>query len=369
MSQERICNLVARRLTAEATTSEMLELEQLLKLHPEMQEVVAALYDNWQQIPNSDTDFLEATYLMHVAKMEKSGVWETEEPQQMVSDEIESVLPFYRTTTFIASLAVLILFISGLFIWNMPNAAIPTTVNEKLYSNEVSTRNGNRTKIQLPDGSTVWLNAGSKLNYHKSFGNENREVMLSGEAYFDVARDPQKPFIVHTESVDVKVLGTVFNLKSYPNDKTTEASLIHGSVQISVRKGSKQVYILKPNEKLTVMNQLNSTAFKAASLSSSSKLIPAPVALGNLTYKLGEKTAIETAWVENKLSFVDKSFADLALELERWYNIQIVFQNTQSAAMHFTGSFTYESIEEALAALQFSSHFNYKIIKDKIIIE
>ena len=87
------------------------------------------------------------------------------------------------------------------------------------HSNEVSTQPGSKSKIQLPDGSTVWLNAGSKLTYTKDFGKEIREVTLIGEAFFDVTKMKEKPFIIHTSSINIKVLGTAFNVKAYPEDK------------------------------------------------------------------------------------------------------------------------------------------------------
>ena len=97
---------------------------------------------------------------------------------------------------------------------------------EKLLSTK-----GSRSRSLLPDGTTVWLNAGSKLYYENDF-NGTREVRLEGEAFFDVVKQTDRPFIVHTSGIDIKVLGTAFNVKSYPEDKTVETTLYRGLVQV-----------------------------------------------------------------------------------------------------------------------------------------
>jgi transmembrane sensor len=92
--------------------------------------------------------------------------------------------------------------------------------------NTVSTKAGSKSKIQLPDGTQVWLNADSKLEYNENFNVKLREVKLSGEAFFDVVKNKDKPFVIHTSQMDVKVLGTAFNVRSYPDEATTETALL-----------------------------------------------------------------------------------------------------------------------------------------------
>ena len=104
----------------------------------------------------------------------------------------------------------------------------------------------------LPDGSTVWLNAGSRLTYDSLYGTTLREVTLSGEAYFDVVKNPKKPFIIHTGKINIRVLGTVFNVKSYPEEQTIETSLIKGSIEVSFPSQPSKKIILKPNQKLII---------------------------------------------------------------------------------------------------------------------
>ena len=128
------------------------------------------------------------------------------------------------------------------------NAAAP--------KNEIATLPGTHSKTILPDGSTVWLNAGSKLTYNKNFNTATREVELSGEAYFDVKKDEHHPFIIHTSAMHIKVLGTAFNVKSYPGDKSSETSLIRGSIEVTMNNRPQEKIILHPSEKLVVMNRI-----------------------------------------------------------------------------------------------------------------
>ena len=115
-------------------------------------------------------------------------------------------------------------------------------------------RQGSRTHLTLPDGTMVWLNAGSRLSYGKNYNTATREVNLTGEAFFDVAHNTQKPFLIHTARIDVQVLGTSFNVKSYPTDRTTEATLIRGSIEVSIKDRPSEKIILRPDEKLVVAN-------------------------------------------------------------------------------------------------------------------
>ena len=152
------------------------------------------------------------------------------------------------------------------FKWSMATAAvviglavcIPYFNNNKNnfldkgdHYNEVVAKRGTKTKIILPDGSQVWLNSDSKLSYGERFNDTIREVSLEGEAYFDVIKDKNRPFIVMTNALNIRVLGTAFNIKSYAQDATIETTLIRGMIE--VRKNNEPAtkkIVLTPNEKL-----------------------------------------------------------------------------------------------------------------------
>ncbi|MEX6687816.1 DUF4974 domain-containing protein [Danxiaibacter flavus] len=230
----------------------------------------------------------------------------------------------------------------------------------------VTTSNGTRTRTILPDGSVVWLNSGSKISYSNDFKGAFREVTLSGEAFFDVVKNPKKPFIIHASNINIKVLGTAFNVRSYESDSTTETTLVRGLIQISNahQPAGKTVY-LHPNEKIVVSKKTESieplTVLKNDPASQSATISKIDTAV-----KIQDRP--ETAWVYNRLVFRGENFKELATKLERWYNIKIHFTDEAASQLSFNGSFENETIEEAFNALQAAVPFNYKITDHEIFI-
>ncbi|HXB42870.1 MAG TPA: FecR family protein, partial [Puia sp.] len=209
----------------------------------------------------------------------------------------------------------------------------------------------------------VWLNAGSSLTYDSAYGRSIREVALSGEAFFDVVKNKERPFVIHTSKINIKVLGTEFNVRSYPTDKTTEASLIRGSIEVTFKDKPDKKIILKPNEKIVVENFGRVGKIIETSHQDHAGMVSEVpgTAVKNLTYQYKTGAIIETSWVENKLIFQDESFEDIARQLERWYGVSISFENSQLKANHLTGNFKNETIRQALDALKFTASFNYEI--------
>ena len=192
-----------------------------------------------------------------------------------------------------------------------------------------------------------------------------REVSLSGEGYFDVVRNKQKPFIIHAAKINIIVLGTEFDVRSYPSDKTTEASLIRGSIEVTFNDQPSKKVILKPNEKIVVDNFRFENHLAQMTdnpqVKRSAPEIPKDIAVRNLTYENKTGEIVETSWVENKLVFQDESFEEIARKLERWYGVSIRFENERLKDDHLTGSFTNETVRQALDDLKFTATFNYSI--------
>lgn len=368
MSTERIWELMARKLADEASDEEIGELEQLLRTHPELHFPVQAVTDLWNhQAPPADDETLQASYLQHIARMQEMGLSIAQAP-----DDNTLLLEGSRTPSrcrYIgwSVVATTVIILAWFFYGQVLNTPEAVSLAGKPPASEIATRQGSKTRVQLPDGTKVWLNAGSKLTYDKEFNNVRREVTLTGEGYFDVVRNEKKPFIIHTEKMDVKVLGTQFNVKSYPNDKATEAALIRGSIEVSLKDRPSEKIILKPNEKIVVANR--DTVITIGNSPGSHKESPEPlVAIRRLTYQKEDSTIIETSWIENKLVFEDESFKDLALKMERWYGVTIRFTDENVAALRFTGVFEEETIEDVMRALKITATFNYKFQGKTIII-
>ena len=215
----------------------------------------------------------------------------------------------------------------------------------------------------MPDGTQVWLNVGSRIEYDRTYGKENRELTLTGEAYFDVVHDENKPFIIHTRQMNVKVLGTVFNVKAYAEDGITEAALIKGSIEVTFPGRPQEKLILKPNDKISIVNNRiykNKDTLRGNQPDHKEK---PELALSKLSYQPADSTIIETAWVKNKLIFRSKTFEELSKDMERWFNVTFQVYDTTMLNQKFTGTFGNETITEALDALNLSIPFGYKFNK------
>lgn len=226
---------------------------------------------------------------------------------------------------------------------------------------EKITARGRKVSFILPDGTHVSLNSDSKIRFPKSFSGKAREVYLSGEAFFDVKKDASHPFIIHAGKMNVRVLGTAFNVKAYPNESSSETTLIRGAVEVTLKDRPEDKIILKPTEKL-IVNYSTSKAPADKVEEEPQKRIAQSNALTQITYMQKQDTTIvETSWVQNKLIFKNEDFAEVGRSMERWYNMDIHFRNESLKELRFSGNFETETIDQALMALQATEPFRYKI--------
>jgi len=221
---------------------------------------------------------------------------------------------------------------------------------------------GERKNIQLPDGSVVTLNAASKIEIDDSFGVSSRNVYLEGEAFFDVKHNAALPFIVHTPMMDVKALGTAFNVRAYLNDKVTETSLIRGLIEVTLKESDNRTMLLYPNQKIRWVHPMSKAE------TADSTIVQKVETLLNVTDSLTKKLKVsdsgsikEIAWTENKLVFEDETFDEIARLLGRWYGVKINFKDDTIRSYRFTGMFEKEDLNTVLDFLKESRHFNYTI--------
>jgi transmembrane sensor len=220
---------------------------------------------------------------------------------------------------------------------------------------------GERKNIQLPDGSVVTLNAGSNIKINEKYGIVTRDVYLEGEAFFEVKHNSSHPFIVHTAAMDVKALGTAFNVKAYLNEKNTETSLISGLVEVTLKEVNNLKMLLYPNQKIAWQHWNTNTP--NPNLTTAGEDTPS-----NITDSLKKKLVVTTdgdikeiAWKENKLMFDDEEFQNIAILLERWYGAKINFNDPSIRNYRFTGTYEKEDLNTVLDFLKESKNFNYTI--------
>lgn len=232
--------------------------------------------------------------------------------------------------------------------------------------NTVSTKRGSKSKIQLPDGSQVWLNADSRLTYDENFRGPFREVHIAGEAYFDIAKDKDHPFIIHANSIDVKILGTSLNIRSYANEKNTAAVLIRGSIEVTLRNSPDKKIILQPNEKLVVQNGKMQVMKDTLARR---KVADLPVmTLAKAHFQEKDSIAMDILWVKNKLAFDQETLEDVARKIERWYAVKVTIKDERLKHTEYSAVFEDESLRQVMQALQMTGNFNYVISKKEVII-
>ncbi len=361
MTAERPWELLAKKLSGEATVAELEELSAIQNQNQEFCECSSLLEDLWQQSPSISNAEAETAFEKHKQRMQDAGIEFYEEPTEY-NDELVSKPRRFSKAKILAGIFVL----AGAISFAFYITKVFTQKQSKFPVSQVSTRPGSRTQIQLPDGSTVWLNASSKITYDENFGKNLREVSLTGEAFFDVVKDPAHPFVIHTKVIDVKVLGTSFNVKAYPEDAHTETSLIRGKVEVTVKNRGNEKYYLKPNEKFVISNSISETSTAVAEKKHTEKPV---LAIQPLTYNSIDSAIVETSWVDNRLIFQEnETFKEVAAKMERWYAVKIHFESDAVANYRIYGSFTRETITQALDALKIGFRFNYKINGEEITI-
>lgn len=354
MHSNRFWELMAKQLSGDITPEELQELA-YLKGEDEflpyddalIQSVVALTFQSGEAV---DSQHLQEKWNGLQQKIQPAATVEEEPVKYSISKHL------YKYVAVAASIAIIIT-----VCWQMWKRA-PSALASK--PNVFSTRNGSRSKIQMPDGTQVWLNAGSSLQYdNDTYGETTREVKLIGEAYFDVTKDAAHPFIIHTKAMDVKVIGTAFNVRAYPNEKQTETALIRGSIEVSFPGRPAEKLFLKPNEKITVANVAPASITSQHSSAQTTQDSEPIIVLSTIAYEPADSAIIETSWVRNKLIFRNKSFEELAQDMERWYNVSFRFQDSSLMQRHLTGTFYHETIFEALDLLKMSSPFQYHFDK------
>jgi len=223
------------------------------------------------------------------------------------------------------------------------------TDSEKLTYNTLKIPFGKKFRLELSDGTLVHLNSGTTLRYPVKFiAGQNRQVYLDGEAFFDVAKDKKHPFIVNADELNVRVLGTHFNVSNYPEDALTDVVLVEGSVGM-----------YRSNEDFDASkNTILKPGFKGSFNKQNASIFTKPVI-----------TEIYTSWIEGGLTFRNMTFKNIITKLERRYNVTIINKNEKLANEKFNASFKEESIENVMSYFNEIHGINYTIKNNQILIK
>lgn len=204
---------------------------------------------------------------------------------------------------------------------------------------------GQKLICELPDGSTVKLNSGSKISYPKHFKGSNREVSLSGEAFFDVFRNPERPFVIRTSQMNITVLGTSFNVNAYTEDAISSVAVKTGKVAVKSTVNDQEVTLL-PNEKVQVAAQ--DAMMKKGSVQNDEKVF---------------------GWLEQTLMFEDDDLPTIITRLERWYDVKVEVVRKMNEKKTFTGKYKNPSLRAVMESLSYAYDFEYELNGKKVIIK
>ena len=370
MDEEKFWHLLSVKLTGEATREELEAFDLLLQKNPELGLQAQMLQQMWKknEVNKSNTDDFFNRHLQRLSNQPDiaplivepslTDTTITEEPSEQ--KRYRWIFPLSGVA---ASIIILLSVLSG-------NGFFKQHIKtNQLAKNTVTTRKGSKSNVQLPDGTTAWLNADSKLVYDENFSGDIREVSLEGEAYFDVVKDKTRPFIIHTKTIDIKVLGTAFNVRAYETEKNTETSLFRGSVEVTLHNSPEKKIVLKPNEKLMVNNK--SLSFTTRKEENGKNHIPpaADITVGKVHFEAKDSSAWETLWIKNKLVFDEESLEEVAQKIERWYDVKVIINGDEALRQTaYTGVFENENLLQVMEALKITGNFKYSINKDIITI-
>jgi transmembrane sensor len=360
-SEDRIWLLISRSISGEITGPELEELENIFHEEPELR----ADFENLQQIrlePKGIISIDERRALERGLEKFKQAINEEDGFNDVPLFGGNQLKPLNqkRGKVWMAAASITALLFVGIY-------ALSRHKNPVNDQQVLAAQYGKRVHTILPDGSSVWLNSGSSIKYANNLVvNGKREVLLTGEGYFDIKHDARHPFIVHAGKLNIVVLGTAFNIKAYTGDQYIETTLIRGKVEILNDSKPDSKIILYPNEKVSVNTEQNQV--KEVKIVNKAPIADSVASVKSTLPVLPDENITETGWVNNSLSFKKAGFTELAKQLERWYNVEIVFDNDNYSAKQFTGTFKNQDINEVMRALQFTQPFHYAITNNQIHI-
>ena len=335
MEPQNIYQIIAKVLAEDASVRERAALDNWLSLNKRNQDEFLAIKNSWHE---TKTKIIVSQN--EIDRAFNKVISHQQNPETItVSNKSHQWGWNYKIAA-----AVSLLIIAGWLIYGISDfsSEIPQVAETNVNILEKVVNKGQKLKIHLPDGSIVWLNSESKLTYPDRFNDSMREVNLTGEAFFEVVRNENKPFIVKTGDLQTKVLGTSFNVKSY--EGKINVALVSGKVSVSdIDSGSN--HLLNPGEAI----QYN---------------------VENQEFTPGKFNLKKVAgWKDGILYFDNASYNEVIETLERWYGVDIITENFQNRPWKYSGEFRNEYLDIVLESISYSKGFDYKIDQNKVYLK
>lgn len=299
------------------------------------------LFDEIESSAEVKEEFLQMQNVMAISKLgtKKGDIAWAEENKKKLFNKLDRQKRYkiYRRTLSYAAIVTLL----ALNIWLFVDK--PETISREVLYTRIEVPKGQRIYMTFQDGTQAWLSPRSVIRIPNDFSEKERFIELDGEGFFNVTKDPERPFFVKTKKYDIKVLGTKFNVFAYSSSPRFEANLVVGSIQLMNNLNPKENLIMEPNEKVTAIN-------------------------GELT-KSTEIFDNEDYLESGIFYFKNKKFSEILDYLNLWYNVNFNISSNINLNKPVSGKFRQsDDIERILKALQSVHFFNYKIESDKITI-
>lgn len=330
---ERIINIANRFLDEKDCTSQELSALKKWLSDPETHsEVESWLLEHWTSSPEIDSITLIETVFQQIQEYE-------EEHLSKSGFSIRRILKIYQK---VAAFLLIPIIGFGILYWvSQHNQSVSQ------YTETIAPR-GQKSQIVLADGTRVWLNSDTKIKYPGNFSKKQRDVYLDGEAFFEVSKNPHQPFVVHTSGVNVKVLGTKFNVKAYADENQIETSLFEGKVNLLLNdptSAQQLVKEVKPGQSFAYSktdHQLVANKFPQDEIN---------------------------GWKKNQLIFKDDTFGNLVRKLERWYDVKVVYDEEKFNDRRLTVElYEGERLERLMNIISLALSVDYKYEKGEIIL-
>lgn len=333
-------DLIRKYIHGEYTPEELADIRKLMMLPGAQTLFDEVLAESWTGLEEEDdTDQPRLNQKLQDFYEKLAG----EEQLLLQQSTSAEAIVMRRRASYLRYAAVLAIFILSVGTYKLLQPK-KTPQREQFAMQELSNPNGQRSKITLPDSSEVFLGAGSKLCYPQQFKMGSREVILEGEAFFQITKNPKRPFIIHTRSVQTMVLGTSFKIEAF-NNRPLTVSVATGKVRVDdyAGKRKKSLAVLTPGQKVTY--EAGAAVLSAADI-----------------------TDVKS-WKDGRLVFQQRQLKDITAELERWYNVKFQYQHNAKAEEVI--SITLQAnvpLNKIIRVLSATGHFNYKINDKSVYI-
>lgn len=355
--------LLNKYLEGKSTPNEKTELFELLAATENENSIKEILLSSLIEYNEDETDKktvdFDRIYINIINEIKQSDINKRGNQQTFRSIKARRIV---LTALSMAAVFIIAFFLGTLFsISGKNNSSGPVIA---INYNEIKAPFGSKSEIILPDGTQVMLNAGSILKYRTDYNISNRDLVLVGEAYFKVAKNIGLPLYVAAGSISIKAVGTEFNVKAYDEEGIIETTLIEGKVEITQfgqNKDNNQFLDLNPNQKAVYIKDIDSFTVEKARGIDSVGVIPAKTIYENILISPKVDVNQVVAWTYGKLILRGENLENICVELQRKYDVKILFKDEEIKKYRFSGVLLDETLEQVLNVIKLTAPIKYSL--------